>query len=1075
MGGKKTKGRNKKSGGQGNNFAGSRFDRAAALGSGTQYNTFVQEYAPAPSALASLPELPAEFTGREEDLAFLLDVLDPGSGVERPTIVVAGMGGVGKTTLAHAAGHKSLQRRWFTGVLLVNLHGYDPLPAQAEQALDSLLRLLGVPSKHIPPTGPEREVFYRSHLAERANEGERLLVVADNASSAAQVKPLLPPAPHGMIVTSRKALPGVGRPRSLHQLQPEDAVALLDLALREAHPKDQRVQEDKEAAERIAVACGCLPLALQIVAAQLIQDPGQPLDERAARLSSSDGRLDSINDGERDLRTVFDQTLDSLLPQQQDLFRMLSLNAGPDISTAAAAALTHQSETVTDTQLSQLTATHLIERSPVRGRWQMHDLLRDYAHERAKSHCQENRTARRKYEHARQRLTDYYVRLAGSADTHISTSSHLKPSPVFSGREEALVWLDAERANLVATAHAQAPSESTARLSFVLRNYLDWRHRAQDVLAMSALALDTCRTLGDKNNEPGAWNNMGGALEKVYRYDEALTAYQKALELAIKTNNTHNQAAAWNGIGNTLQSLHRYDEALTEYQKALDLAERTNETHDQTITLNNIGSTLESLYRYDEALTNYHKALDLAEKNHDTDSQSSAWSNIGNTLEGLHRYDEALTEYQKALELAKRTNNTHGQPVALNNIGSALQKLHCYDKALTAHRKALELAKQANNARGQAVALNNIGSVLERLHRYDDALTEYQGALELAKQTNDTYGQAVALNNIGSVLERLHRYDDALTEYQGALELAKQTNNTYGQAVALNNIGSVLERLHRYDDALTEYQGALELAKQTNDANGQIVALNNIGNVLERLHRYDDALTEYQGALELAKQTNDANGQIVALNNIGNVLERLHRYDDALTEYQGALELAKQTNDANGQIVALNNIGNVLERLHRYDDALTEYQGALELAKQTNDTDNQASSWNNIGSAQEKLHYYDDALTAYTAARTLCEQAGDTNGQAIAWNNTGNALRGLQQYDEAIEIGQRAVETLEFLKDFTHAGEALADLATSLDAAGADPKVIRETWLRSASAYQKAGAIEKEKKSRENAATKGSE
>ena len=123
-------------------FSGSRFSYAAAQQRGTQYNMFVQQYAPAPSALDALPDLPAEFTGRDEDLAPLLDLLAPDSSAGRPVAVVAGMGGVGKTTLAHAIGHGVLKRGWFTGVLLVDLRGYDPQPVQPEQSLDALLRRL---------------------------------------------------------------------------------------------------------------------------------------------------------------------------------------------------------------------------------------------------------------------------------------------------------------------------------------------------------------------------------------------------------------------------------------------------------------------------------------------------------------------------------------------------------------------------------------------------------------------------------------------------------------------------------------------------------------------------------------------------------------------------------------------------------------------------------------------------------------------------------------------------------------------------------------------------------------------
>ncbi|WP_158101156.1 tetratricopeptide repeat protein, partial [Streptomyces angustmyceticus] len=963
MGGKnKSKGRNKKSGSRSqrvaagpgtgaerdNSFAGSRFDRAAALGSGTQYNTFVHEYAPAPSALASLPELPAEFTGREEDLAFLLDLLDPGSGVERPGVVVAGMGGVGKTTLAHAAGHETLKRKWFTGVLLVDLRGYDSQPAQAEQALDSLLRLLGVPSEHIPPTGPEREVFYRSHLVERARGSERLLVVADNASSASQVKPLLPPAPHGMIVTSRKALPGIGRLRSLHQLQPEDAVDLLDLALREADPSDQRVEGDQRAAERIAVACGCLPLALQIVAAQLVQDPGQPLAERAQRLASGEGRLDSINDGERDLRTVFDQTLNSLLPQQQDLFRMLSLNAGPDISTAAAAALTHQTETVTDNQLSQLAATHLIERSPVRGRWQMHDLLRDYAYEKSRSHCQDNRTARRKYEQAHQRLTDYYIRLAENADTHI-TSSGQGASPTLSGRDEALTQLDAECANLIAAAHAEAPSESTARLGFAIRDYLEWRHRTQDVLAIGALVLDTCRALGDFHNEPGAWHNLGSALDELHRYDEALTAFRTARALAEQTNDKDGQAAAWNGAGGSLYRLHRYDEALTAFRTARAFAEQTNNKDGQTNIWNNIGNALEALHRYQEALATSNATRALAEQTDNKDSQAVAWNSAGNALERLHRYDEALAAYDTARILAEQTNHKDRQAAAWNNTGNILEDQYRYDEALTAYRTARTLAEQTGNKDSQATAWNNTGRVLSKLHRYDEALTAYRTARTLAEQTSHPSGQATTWHGIGNVLYSLHRYEEALTAYGTARGLAEQTGNKDSQAVAWNNTGSALEKLHRYEEALTAYGTARGLAEQTGNKDSQAIAWNDTGDALEKLHRYEEALTAYGTARGLAEQTGNKDSQAAVWNNTGSALEKLHRYEEALTAYGTARGLAEQTGNKDGQAAVWNNTGSALEKLHRYEEALTTCDTARGLAEQTGNKDSQAAVWNNTG------------------------------------------------------------------------------------------------------------------------------
>ncbi|MBQ1117321.1 NB-ARC domain-containing protein, partial [Streptomyces sp. C3-3] len=508
----------------GNDFRGAGFAGSQVLGHGTMTaNTYVQQYAPVPTALDALPQPPVGFTGREEDLTYILDVLDPDRSDQGPAVaVLSGGGGVGKTTLAYAAGHAAQRSGWFTGVLLVDLHGYDPQPAQAEEALEALLRSLGVPHEHLPPPGAGREALYRSQLNARQEKGQRLLVVADNASAIAQVQPLMPPGHHGMLVTSRYRLTGLGRMRTVNRLQPEDAVALLEAALKNNDPNDPRVGQDPEAAERLVSACGYLPLALQITAALLAQDPGQPLSERADALGGTESVLDGLDDGDRSLRTMFDQSLERLAPQEQDLFRLLALNPGPDISTPAAAVLADQPQPATERLLARLAASHLIERTPtVRGRWQMHDLLRAYAQEQAAAVMDRGRAPRRRYDQARDRLIHHYIQHAEAANTHLDPTG----SPVsarFTDREQALEWFDAERENLMATAHTTP--HAALDLSFALGSYLRWRRRLQDHLVVRALALDACTKLNDTRNRATVWNNLGGALQELRRFDDALHA-----------------------------------------------------------------------------------------------------------------------------------------------------------------------------------------------------------------------------------------------------------------------------------------------------------------------------------------------------------------------------------------------------------------------------------------------------------------------------------------------------------------------------------------------------------------------
>ncbi|MFF9566886.1 tetratricopeptide repeat protein [Streptomyces sp. NPDC014685] len=750
-GGKARAGKGRISGGVGNDYRGADFQHSQVQGSGTM-QMFVQQYAPVPTATDSLPRLRADFTGRDDDIGFLLGVLDPGRTDGLPAhAVLSGWGGVGKTTLVHAAGRAAFERGWFTGVLMVNLRGYDPHPSQAEDALEALLRSLGVRPEHVPPPGAEREALYRSQLAARERAGERLLVIADNASRADQVRPLLPPGHHGLLTTSRRSLPGLGRMRTVPLLQPDDAVALLRAALRHNNPDDRRVDEEPEAAQQVAVACGCLPLALQITAGLLAGDPDQPLAERAERLTRA-GRLEGIDDGEQSLRATFDQSFESLPLRQAELFRLLSLNPGPDISTAAVALLAEQPEAAVEKLLGHLAAAHLIERGPVRGRWQMHDLLREYAHEQATAQRERSRPSRRRYDQARTRLIGYYARTAEAADTHLE-AGRATVAPLFPGREQALAWLDAERENLIATVRSEGPTQTAIKLGFSLGRYLESRRRLQDLVTIYSLVLDACTARGDTLNEAAAWRNLGFALYEVRRFDEAIDAHRKALVLFQRHADTHHEASAWDTLGAALYEVRRFDEALEAHRKALALFRQHADTLNEAGAWCNLGNSLREVRRFEEAIEAHRKALVLFQRHADTRHEASAWGNLGAALQEVRRFEEAIDAHQKALALYQQHADTHREASSWSNLGLALCGVRRFDEAVEAHRKALVLFQRHADTHREARAWNNLGTALREVRRFDEAIDAGERAAAMLAEEDDWFRTGEAWGELATTLE----------------------------------------------------------------------------------------------------------------------------------------------------------------------------------------------------------------------------------------------------------------------------------------------------------------------------------
>lgn len=156
-----------------------------------------------------LPAPPRVFTGRTHELAELDHPPDTSAVV---ITAIDGMAGIGKTALALCAAHR-VADRYPDGQLFIDLHGYTQgtQPIEPAEALDHMLRALGIPGTQIPTSLDQRAALYRSRLA-----GQQMLIVLDNAAIETQVQPLLPGSPGCLVlVTSRRRLAGLDHTHTL--------------------------------------------------------------------------------------------------------------------------------------------------------------------------------------------------------------------------------------------------------------------------------------------------------------------------------------------------------------------------------------------------------------------------------------------------------------------------------------------------------------------------------------------------------------------------------------------------------------------------------------------------------------------------------------------------------------------------------------------------------------------------------------------------------------------------------------------------------------------------------------------
>ncbi|MFE3190670.1 BTAD domain-containing putative transcriptional regulator [Nocardia sp. NPDC059240] len=455
----------------------------------------------APTPSAALPIDISDFTGREALLAQLDSRLTP-SATAPTVVVITGMGGIGKTTVAVHLAHR-LTARYPGGRFYVDLDGVGDHPAEPDAVLGVLLRALDVGEGAIPPGGTERSALLQRLLADR-----KVLLVLDNAGDAAQLAPLLPTAAGSTaLITSRSILaelPGA-------QLVPVDVLDTGQaLTLLARIIGDHRITAEDEAAHRIVDSCGLLPLAVRIIGARLAARPHWSLASVAARLADEGTRLSQLRLGATAVESTFRFSYRQLDGETARAFRLLAVPAAGDLSVAAAAAVLARAETDTEQLCETLVDLGMLQ-SPQPGRYRYHDLLRLFA----------IREDEPEAGLAPARLLDFLLATAknllrvqcpGFRIDHLAATTH--PGTAIPDVARGTGWVGLEQPGITAVirqiateypAHAAAAIDLTLAMAALLDASEYSPHRAQSL----RLLIDVTRRSGDRAAEVAARAVLG--------------------------------------------------------------------------------------------------------------------------------------------------------------------------------------------------------------------------------------------------------------------------------------------------------------------------------------------------------------------------------------------------------------------------------------------------------------------------------------------------------------------------------------------------------------------------------------
>jgi Flp pilus assembly protein TadD len=210
-------------------------------------------------------------------------------------------------------------------------------------------------------------------------------------------------------------------------------------------------------------------------------------------------------------------------------------------------------------------------------------------------------------------------------------------------------------------------------------------------------------------------------------------------EFSIQGDQQRGTADNWVDEGNTLYAHGKYDEAIQAYDKAIEINPQDADAWYYK------GTALDMLRKYDEAIQAFDRAIEINPQDAD------AWYEKGWNLGELGKHEEAI----EALDEAIRLDPNYAS--AWEDKGWNLGELGKHEEAIQALDKAIDIDPQ------YAYAWLIRGRVLYNQGKYDEAIQAYDKAIEINSQDADAwYGKTLALDEQGKHDEANRTYDKAI-------------------------------------------------------------------------------------------------------------------------------------------------------------------------------------------------------------------------------------------------------------------------------------------------------------------------
>lgn len=189
----------------------------------------------------------------------------------------------------------------------------------------------------------------------------------------------------------------------------------------------------------------------------------------------------------------------------------------------------------------------------------------------------------------------------------------------------------------------------------LVRGYVgDYQNALADHEKANTLLSGAATGTGRDEAQAQVENDLGFALWNLGRHNEALNSLLQSLYGRKALEDTYGLGITYNNVGNVHRSCGRTEQAVSNYERALELCQASGNLLYEAIALNNLGQLSFDAGRFAEAESQLQDALSLTQRIGDKIRQADNYGNLGAVYLRLNHFERAMEVLGVAVDMRRQ-------------------------------------------------------------------------------------------------------------------------------------------------------------------------------------------------------------------------------------------------------------------------------------------------------------------------------------------------------------------------------------------------------------------------------------